>query len=65
MLISPLACVMQKGIGTANTSVVFHAQRLLALQESDLPYAVRCTMRFTSTIKVLAKRILRYYKASL
>ncbi|KAK9835657.1 hypothetical protein WJX74_005186 [Apatococcus lobatus] len=30
-----------KGIGTANTSLVFHAQRLLALQESDMPYAVR------------------------
>ncbi|KAK9838408.1 hypothetical protein WJX84_004527, partial [Apatococcus fuscideae] len=31
----------EKGIGTANTAVVYHANRLLALQESDMPYAVR------------------------
>lgn len=29
------------GSGTANTSVVYHAGRLMALNEGDLPYAVR------------------------
>lgn len=31
----------QKGIGTANTSVVFHGGRLQALQETDSPCEVR------------------------
>lgn len=30
-----------KGVGTANTALVFHAKKLLALHEGDLPYAVR------------------------
>ncbi len=30
-----------EGVGTANTAVVFHAKKLLALHEGDLPYAVR------------------------
>jgi Retinal pigment epithelial membrane protein len=29
---------------TANTSLLFHGGRLLALQESDFPYAVRCSL---------------------
>lgn len=34
-------CVMlQDGFGTANTALIFHAQKLLALNEGDLPYAV-------------------------
>ena len=34
---------LQDGSGTANTSVVFHAKQLLALQEQDMPYVVRST----------------------
>lgn len=29
------------GEGTANTALVYHAKKLLALHEGDLPYAVR------------------------
>ncbi|GIL58133.1 hypothetical protein Vafri_12967 [Volvox africanus] len=41
-----LCCVvgildMNKGIGTANTALVYHAGRLLALHEGDLPYGIR------------------------
>ena len=32
---------MQHGQGQANTAMIFHAKRLLALHEADLPYAVR------------------------
>ena len=32
---------VQDGSGTANTSLVFHAKQLLALQEQDMPYVVR------------------------
>lgn len=31
---------MTDGAGTANTSVLYHANKLLALYESDLPYQV-------------------------
>jgi hypothetical protein len=31
----------KKGGGTANTALAFHAGRLLALYEQDLPYVVR------------------------
>ena len=31
---------LDKGTGTANTAVAFHAGRLLALHDDDLPYAV-------------------------
>lgn len=34
--------VLQDGFGTANTALIFHAQKLLALHEGDLPYAVCC-----------------------
>jgi hypothetical protein len=30
----------QSGAGTGNTALVFHAKKLLALHEGDLPYAV-------------------------
>lgn len=29
-----------EGVGTANTALVYHAKKLLALHEGDLPYAV-------------------------
>lgn len=35
------APLLENGVGTANTSLVFHAGRLLALHEGDLPYQVR------------------------
>ena len=31
---------VQHGGGVANTALVFHAKRLLALHEGDLPFAV-------------------------
>jgi carotenoid cleavage dioxygenase len=34
------APLLEKGVGTANTSLFFHAGRLLALHEGDLPYQV-------------------------
>lgn len=30
-----------EGAGTGNTALVFHAKRLLALHEADMPYALR------------------------
>jgi carotenoid cleavage dioxygenase len=30
-----------KGDGTANTSIVYHAGKIMALHEGDLPYQVR------------------------
>jgi hypothetical protein len=36
------APLLENGVGTANTSLVFHAGRLLALHEGDLPYQVCC-----------------------
>lgn len=32
---------MKRGSGTANTSLVYHAGRLMALHEGDLPYQVK------------------------
>lgn len=34
-----MQCV-QDGFGTANTALIYHANKLLALHEGDLPYAV-------------------------
>ena len=31
---------LSKGAGTANTALVYHARRLLALHEGDMPYAI-------------------------
>lgn len=31
---------VQDGFGTANTALIYHANKLLALHEGDLPYAV-------------------------
>jgi carotenoid cleavage dioxygenase len=39
---SPVLSIrLQHGDGTANTALAFHAGRLLALHEADLPYVVR------------------------
>lgn len=32
--------IVQDGFGTANTALAFHNKQLLALLETDLPYAV-------------------------
>lgn len=32
---------MQDGFQTANTALIYHANKLLVLHEGDLPYAVR------------------------
>ncbi len=37
-----------QGVGTANTALAFHAGRLLALNECDLPYAVCLHQEFTN-----------------
>ena len=33
------------GEGTANTALVYHANKLMSLHEGDLPYAVWCPSR--------------------
>lgn len=38
---APPPAAPQEGLGTANTALAFHAGRLLALHEGDLPYALR------------------------
>ena len=38
----------KEGVGTANTALVFHANKLLALHEGDLPYAVLARLPETS-----------------
>lgn len=40
--------IVQKGVGTANTSVILHNGRLQALQETDSPYEVICYHMLTS-----------------
>jgi hypothetical protein len=40
---------VSEGVGTANTALVYHAKRIMALNEGDLPYQVgftllRCTV---------------------
>lgn len=46
LLIKMGAVDLRDGGGTANTALAYHAGRLLALNEGDLPYAVRqdCTI---------------------
>lgn len=34
-------CAEQEGLGTANTALAYHAGRVLALHEGDLPYGLR------------------------
>lgn len=48
---------MQDGMGTANTSVAFHNKQLLALQETDFPYAVRLFQCFTSDARVISSHL--------
>lgn len=38
-----MRCV-QDGWGTANTALIYHANKLLALHEADLPYAVSSSL---------------------
>ena len=41
-LLYPCSCIIvQDGFGTANTALAFHNKQLLALLETDLPYAVQ------------------------
>ena len=45
----------EPGSGTANTALVYHARRLMALHEGDLPYAVRLAcLRGLETHEVFA-----------
>lgn len=37
---------VQHGSGTANTALVYHANKLMSLHEGDLPYAVSTPMHF-------------------
>ena len=37
------AAVQSHGDGLANTAMIFHGNRLLALHEGDKPYVVRCS----------------------
>ena len=42
----------EQGAGTANTALVCHAGKLLALHEGDLPYAVRpCSVLSLITVQ--------------
>ena len=49
---------MAEGEGTANTALVYHANKLMSLHEGDLPYAVRyfpsrvCSVTVLNTSKV-------------
>ena len=44
------APLLENGVGTANTSLVFHAGRLLALHEGDLPYQVRAADSYVACL---------------
>ena len=44
-----LTCVVQDGFGTANTALIYHANKLLALHEGDLPYAVSTLKNHSAT----------------
>lgn len=48
---------MQDGSGTANTALAFHNKQLLALVESDLPYAVRALSLGSSCLPNLHERL--------
>lgn len=39
----------KQGSGCANTALAFHAGKLLALHEADLPYALRMTCEVSLT----------------
>lgn len=39
---------LQDGWGTANTALIYHANKLLALHEADLPYAVSPSLLLAS-----------------
>lgn len=44
----------KQGSGCANTALVFHAGKLLALHEADLPYALRMTCEVCIQHRMLA-----------
>lgn len=46
-----------RGAGTANTALVFHARRLLALHEGDLPYAGQWERHWSQADAVMHRQV--------